>query len=220
MTLTNASNSRIERMAGDSTTYFHPSASSCSALFLSGARPRRRDPHRQQRPDHGDVADPVDQKTNAGPGGRDQHPRDGRTHQLRSVHHGGVQGDGIAQVGALFDHLDHERLPGGHVEGVDQSLDQRQTDHPPQIDVAGERQRGQGQRLDHRQNLRDHQNAMAIPAVEPDAGDGRHEERRDLADEAGESQKEGGIGELVDDPTHGEPGHPRADERNTLAREE
>ena len=39
-------------------------------------------------------------------------------------------------------------------------------------------------------------------------------------DEAGESQKKGGIGELVDDPTRGEPGHPRADERNTLAREE
>ena len=41
-----------------------------------------RDLHRQQRPDHGDVADPVDQKTNAGSGGRDEHSRDGRTHQL------------------------------------------------------------------------------------------------------------------------------------------
>ena len=83
-----------------------------------------------------------------------------------------------------------------------------------------ERQGGQGQRLGHRQNLGDHQDAMAIPAVEPNARDGRHEERRDLAHEAGEPQEEGGIGELVDDPTHGEPGHPRADERNTLAREE
>ena len=27
------------------------------------------------------------------------------------------------------------------------------------------------------------------------------------------------VGELVDDPTHGEPGHPGADEGNTLARE-
>jgi hypothetical protein len=62
--------------------------------------------------------------------------------------------------------------------------------------------------------------AMAIPAVQPHAGDGRHEERRDLTHEAGESQEEGGIGELVDKPTGGKPGHPRADERNTLAREE
>ena len=92
-------------------------------------------------------------------------------------------------------------------------------DHPRQVQVTRERQSSHRQRLHHRQDLGDHQDAMAVPAIQPDAGDRRHEERRDLAQEAGESQEKRGIGELVDDPAGGKPGHPRADERNALAGE-
>ena len=68
------------------------------ARFSAHAGVPARDPHRQQRQDHGDVADPVDQETYARADGRDEHAGDGRTDQLRAVHHGGIQRDGIAQV--------------------------------------------------------------------------------------------------------------------------
>ena len=61
---------------------------------------------------------------------------------------------------------------------------------------------------------------MAIPAVEPDAGQRRQEHRRHLPGERHQPEQELGIGEPVDQPRGGQPRHPRADERDGLADEE
>ena len=36
-----------------------------------------------------------------------------RADQAREIHHGRIHGDGIAEVAAVFDHLDDEGLPAG-----------------------------------------------------------------------------------------------------------
>ncbi len=47
--------------------------------------------------------------------------------------------------------------------------------------TPAERERREQRRLDHRQDLRDEQDAVAIPAVDEHAGERREEERGDLA---------------------------------------
>ena len=95
------------------------------------ARQRRPQPHRQQRKDHRDVADAVDQKAPAFADGADDHARDRRADQPRGVDHRRVERDRVRQVLAPLHHLDHERLARRHVEGVDQSLHQRERDDVP-----------------------------------------------------------------------------------------
>src|SRR5215472_6437016 len=117
-------------------------------------------------------------------------------------------------------HFDDEGLAGGHVEGVDQAREERERDDFPDSDDAGEREDGQREGLKHREDLSDDDGSVAIPAVDPDAGDGSEDEGRDLAGEADDSEEDGGTGEAIDEPAGGDAGHPGADQRNALAGEE
>ena len=90
----------------------------CGGTLLAGARQA----HHQQRGDDGDVADAVDEEAPAFAGGGDEQAGERRADEARHVDHGGVDGDGVGEVGAVLDHLDHEGLAAGHVEGVDDAL--------------------------------------------------------------------------------------------------
>ena len=120
----------------------------------------------------------------------------------------------------VLDHREEKGLPGGHVERVDDPLHDAQGDDPLEGDPAGQHQRGEGERLQHRDRLGDDQQAMAIPAVHDDAGERTENERRKLAREADDAKEEGRAGQAVDEPVGRGRGDPRADERYDLAAEE
>ncbi len=89
------------------------------------------DAHQQQRSDHREVADAVDEEAPAFADGRDDEAGDGGADEPRAVGHRGVDGDGVAEVVAVVDHLDEEGLAAGHVERVDQALQGGEGDDLP-----------------------------------------------------------------------------------------
>ena len=137
-----------------------------------------------------------------------------------------VQGDGVGQVFLALDHLDEERLPRRHVEGVDQRPGTRLRATTCQM-VGGARFAAEGDhrqqgRLDQRQYLRDDEEAVAVPAIDEDAGERSQEEGRHLAGEADQAEQEGRVraAEAEDEPAGGDARHPGADQRDALADEE
>ena len=85
---------------------------------------------------------------------------------------------------------------------------------------AGERQPRQRRRLEHGEDLGDHQQPVAVPAVDEDAGEGGEQERGDLPGEADQAEQERRAGQPVDQPAGRDPRHPGADQRDGLAGEE
>src|SRR5579862_4642860 len=78
--------------------------------------------HGEQRSDHGEITQSIDEEAVAFADDGDDHSGKSGSDETRSVDHGGVERDGVAEVSASFDHLHEEGLPRGHVEGVDQPL--------------------------------------------------------------------------------------------------
>jgi len=66
--------------------------------------------------------------------------------------------------------------------------------------------------LQHRDRLGDDQQAVAIPAIDGDAGKRAEEKRWKLAGKADDAEEEGGAGQAVDEPVRRGRGDPRADE--------
>jgi hypothetical protein len=91
--------------------------------------------------------------------------------QSGSIHHGRVQRDGIAQVGAVLHHLHHKGLPRGHVEGVDRTLKKAKRDDVWYRDSPRQSQYSQAERLQHRENLGNDQHPVTIKTVHPYAGE-------------------------------------------------
>ena len=84
--------------------------------------------HHEQRRDYGQVADSIDEETPSFTDRCDHNTRDSRADQSRAIHHRGVDGDGITEVVAVFDHLHQEGLARRHVEGVYQALQNGESD--------------------------------------------------------------------------------------------
>jgi hypothetical protein len=74
--------------------------------------------------------------------------------------------------------------------------------------------------LQHGDRLRDDEQAMAIQAVDDDAGKRAEHERRKLAREADDAEQKGRAGQAVDEPVRRRRGDPRSHERHHLATEE
>jgi hypothetical protein len=108
------------------------------------ARSRQRlDPHQGQRSNHGKVAQAIDEKAVAFTEGGNNHTCQRGPHQPRHIHHGRVEGDGIAQILPVLHHLNQEGLPPGHIKGIDQPLKTAQDQNVRDRHPAGERQRSQ-----------------------------------------------------------------------------
>ena len=184
-----------------------------------GQRPPRRHLHEQQTGDDGDVAEAVQQEAPALADSREQHARDRRADGSRAVDDRRVEGDGVGEV-FFADHLDDERLARRHVEGVDDAEQRGQGEHVPHLDAAGEDQRRENQRKDHRRGLRRDEDVTAVEAVGRRAAEGREKQDRDLARESGEAEKRRRTSQAVDQPRLCDLLHPRADERDELSGEE
>ena len=139
--------------------------------------------------------------------------------QARSIDDRRIQGDSIRQIFTPVDHLDHKRLARRHVERIDESLEEHQQDNFRDGDDSGQCEKCQRKRLNHREGLRDDQQFVPVPAINPYACDRREEEERYLADETRDSQQPRGVRQTVNEPTRGQPCHPASDERDALAGE-
>ena len=143
------------------------------------SRPRR-DSHDEQRRDHREIADAVDEEAPALADRGDHQTGDRRTDQARAVVHRRVDRDGVAEIIAIVHHLHEKRLPAGHVERVDQPLQRAERDDFPERDQMREGQRRERERLDRASRLRPHQQLPAIEALDPDARDRPERERDNL----------------------------------------
>ena len=106
------------------------------------------------------------------------------------VDHGRVEGDGVAEVIFVFDHLDEEGLAAGHIEGVDNSLEGAERDDLVDGDDLCERECGHGERLNARENLCPDEKVAAVDAVDEDSGKGSEEEGGDLSGKAYDTEQE------------------------------
>ncbi len=75
-----------------------------------------------------------------------------------------------------------------------------------------------GRRLQRREDLRDHQDAVPVPAIDQHAGHRSEKEHRDLAAEAGDAEQQLRAGEAIDQPARGHAREPRADQRDCSGR--
>ncbi len=178
------------------------------------------DVHQQQRDNHGDITEAVDEEAITLAKGGDDDAGQRGADEPRSIHHRRVERDGVAQVGAVLHHLHHEGLPRGHIEGVDRALEQAERDDLSHGNSSAQRQCGQPEGLDHRQNLSDDQGAMTVQTIDPDARERPDEQERNLQREAGNTEQERRMREPVDQPGGGDARHPGTDQRDALSAEE
>ena len=81
-----------------------------------------------------------------------------------------------------LDHLDDERAPGRVVERDGAAADERDEVDGEHRRVAAERERGERERLRHRDDLHDDEQLALVGAVGDEAGPrAEHEHRRELA---------------------------------------
>ena len=175
--------------------------------------------HQHEREDDGDVADAVDEETPALTADSDQHSGKRRTDESRHVNHGRIDGDGVLQVALVFDHLDHERLAAGHVEGIDAALHHAERKQHGNVDEMRKCEGSKCERLHHGEGLRPDQNLAAVETVDPDTRKRRKNEGGNLSGEADCTQQQSRAGEAVDKPARRDARHPGADERDGLATE-
>ncbi len=166
------------------------------------------------------VTDTVDEKAPAFVGRRDHHAGNRRPEQARDVDHRRVQRDRVAEIGLVLDQRDEECLPARHVERVDDALQHTEPDNRSDGDVAGQRQPGQSERLQHRHDLRGDQQPATVPAIDEDAGERTEHERGKLSGEADDAEQPRRAGQTVDQPAGGGGRDPGSSERDNLTAEE
>ena len=74
--------------------------------------------------------------------------------------------------------------------------------------------------LNHREDLRDNERPVPVPAIDEYPSERTEEERRDLPHEADCAEQHGRACQPVHQPTRGDASHPCADQRNALPAEE
>ena len=179
----------------------------------------RGDSHHEKRRDDGEVAEAVEKKAPALTDGGDQESGDCGTDEASAVGHGRVDGDGVAEVVGIVNHLHEKRLAAGHIEGVDEALKRGEGDDLPEIDAVSESERGHRKGLNGGGNLRPDEKFAAIEALDPYSGEGAEQDGDDLSGETDDAEQQSGMGEAVNEPTGGEARHPCADQRDALAEE-
>src|SRR5713101_4676323 len=98
---------------------------------------------------------------------------------------------------SAFDERDDQSLPGRYIDAVDETLQEAQANQPRGIDLAAQSQGCQSEGLEHGENLSEHEQAMAIDAIDPNARERREEENRRLVGEADYAQQKGRGTEVI-----------------------
>ena len=90
----------------------------------------------------------------------------------------------------------------------------------PHLHGAGQDEGGENHRLRHGCDLGCHHHAVATPAIGEGARERSDNERGELVGEGDEPEHESRARHLVNEPAHGHPLHPGADQRDPLPGEE
>ena len=175
--------------------------------------------HQLEREEHREEADGVDDEAEARADERDHDAGDGGADHARAVEEPGVERDGVLQL-LRADHLERERLATRRVEDEHQPADGRQGVDDRERRQAGQRDDGERDRDEHRRPLGGDQQPPRVEAVDHDAGGEPEQEERDEPAERERADGEGRAGELDHEPRERDVLHPRAGERDDLAREE
>ena len=180
------------------------------------------DDHRiiQKRDDYRDVADPVQQKTVAFPYSRDDHPGNRRADQSGAFTIEEFSAIAFPRSSRASHHLDDKRLSRRHIKGVNEALGEGQTGYVPDRDDSRQCEDGERARLQHREDLRDDEGPVPIPAIDQHTRERAQEERGHLAAKLTVPKKDGGTRQTVYQPPGSDAGHPGADEGYALATEE
>ena len=127
--------------------------------------------HREQRCNDGEVTQAIEQEAPAFAESSYNDAGDGGAEKTRGVGHGGVDGDGVAEVAPVVHHMHEEGLASGHVEGVDQALKSSERDDFRKGYDVRQSQCGESERLDGGERLSPYQQAASIEALDPDSGE-------------------------------------------------
>ena len=147
-------------------------------------------------------------------------PRSRAPPAARALNMIGVERNRARQIGAP-DHLDREGLPRRHVERVRGARQQRASARCAKPGpTPAQRQRRERARARHHRDLRDEQNAPPVEPVGDDARERRDQQHRRLSHKRHETQQERRIRQPVNQPRLRDRLHPKADQRNRLARKE
>src|SRR5579863_6793916 len=76
------------------------------------------DSHCQQRSNDREIAKAIDQEAISLASRRNNYASDRWPEKPGGIHHGRVERDGIAQISAVLDHLDHKSLPSRHIDRI------------------------------------------------------------------------------------------------------
>src|SRR5579863_1405389 len=128
----------------------------------------RGDSHRKKRRNDCEITEAIDQETITFAERGDYDSGNGGPEKSSHIHHGRVQRNSVAQVSAVFNHLNDEGLASRHIESIDDALSQPQPNDFANGNDSGQSQSGQREGLQHRENLRHNEGLVAVPAVHPD----------------------------------------------------
>ncbi len=175
--------------------------------------------HQQVGHQHRQEAGRVEEEAGRDADQPDDQAGDRRSHDAGQVEGRAVERDRVGDVGAT-DHLDHERLPDGHLDGVHEAQpDGQQVDHPD-LHQVGHHQDAQRQGEDERHDLGHDERLTLGQGVGDDAAEEAEDEHRQELAGGHDAQRERVVGQRQHQPALGDRLHPGADQRDQLAGEE
>ena len=209
----------VTMRSGRRETYRKPSASR-DAPDGAGAGEQLVRPDQQERDDHPEEGDGVEEEDPARADGDDDQARDGGADHPGAVEGCRVQRDRVRRVLA-GDDVGDERLSGRVVEGRHDAECEREAVHDHEGHVAGEDHHTERDREQEQQSLGHHEQPAAVEAVGDPAGDADQQQRRRELQRHRHAHRGGVVvGQLgQDDPVLGGRLHPRADVRDERADE-
>ena len=152
------------------------------------------------------------------PYGGDQDPADAGTDDARDVEHRAVKRDSIDDGGPVVHLFAHERLPGRPVDGTDDACDSGNDENLPVLRMTSERhdsQSGGGQGI---HGLCEQQDRALGKAIDDRSDEHREDQRWEKLDAGQQSQFEGRVRQLENQPGLSSVLEPCTDKRYALAR--
>ena len=171
---------------------------------------------RQERADGGQVAHPVENEGGRQVDERDEQSGDRRTDDARPVEGRRIEGHRIGDVGTA-DHLDDERLAGGHLERVGDAQGGGQDDDHPDLHEPGLDEGRESERDDAHRRLKSDEDPALGERVREHAPEQAEQQHRGVLGGCDDAKRERVIGELQDEPGLRDRGHPRPDQGDELA---
>ena len=144
--------------------------------------------HHQQRDDHRQKTERIQEEAPAFTDEYDGKACDGWPDDARAIEDRGIQRDGVGQI-LLADHMNKKGLSNGNVEGVHDADQKGDEDQLPGGNDMGQREDRQNECQNHRERLGGDYAAMPVVAIADVAAHPREAQHGNLAGESKNTQK-------------------------------